>query len=228
MEIVIAGRGRVGDTLGVRWLAAGHRVSWARRSPAGDREVPLTGAAQGADVLVVATPAGSAAGALRAAAPLPGTLVIDCTNPLRPGLSGVDHDDGRSGAERLQDIAPDCPLYKAFNSVGVEVMRDPVFEDRRAMMPFCGGRDDDPRNDTVAALVADVGFDPVRVGGLPRAAQLEHLAFLWIRMSQDPRRGRRFAFALLRDDGPGATMPAPTPPPVSPPSTTDSDEASAP
>jgi predicted dinucleotide-binding enzyme len=58
--------------------------------------------------------------------------------------------------------------------------------------------DDPAACDTVAALAAEIGFDPVLAGGLDAAADLEHLASIWIRLAYPLGNGPDLAFALLR------------------------------
>lgn len=47
-------------------------------------------------------------------------------------------------------------------------------------MLFCG--DNTVAKEKVASLIADVGFEPVDVGGLVQALHLEHMTLLWVRM----------------------------------------------
>ncbi|MDX1647840.1 MAG: NAD(P)-binding domain-containing protein [Longimicrobiales bacterium] len=199
MKIAVMGRGSVGSTLGRAWSSAGHHVRYGRQVPDAADERIHEDAASWADVVVLATPASVAETLASTLSVSEGAVVIDCTNPLLPGLAGLDHADA-SGGERIGEAMRGAKVFKAFNSVGANIMADPVLEGRRAMMLFCGpGRDEDPDAvDVVAGLIEDVGFDAVHVGPLARAPHLEHLAYLWIRMSVDTDLGRDFAFGLLR------------------------------
>jgi hypothetical protein len=47
-------------------------------------------------------------------------------------------------------------------------------------MMFCG--DDAAAKTTVGELIAQLGWEPVDVGGLGQALHLEHMALLWVRM----------------------------------------------
>jgi hypothetical protein len=47
-------------------------------------------------------------------------------------------------------------------------------------MLFCG--DDAAAKETVAGLIAQLGWEPLDVGGLAQALHLEHMTLLWVRM----------------------------------------------
>ncbi len=67
-----------------------------------------------ADAIVLATPAHAAVEAMTRMAPTMGRIVLDYTNPLRADFSGLDHEGGRSAAERLQEAAPDARVGRDF------------------------------------------------------------------------------------------------------------------
>src|SRR5262249_23186695 len=147
-----------------------------------------------AEVVVLATPWDGAEQAVRAAGDLAGKILIDCTNPVGPGLS---HAAPPSGAEHVARWAPGARLVKAFNTVGYNVMEQPRFGDRAADAYLCG--DDAAAKHTVAELARELGFEAVDCGPLAKAALLEALALLWISLArQGPRSAREIAFSLLR------------------------------
>jgi predicted dinucleotide-binding enzyme len=47
-------------------------------------------------------------------------------------------------------------------------------------MMFCG-RDAEAK-ETVGRLIAELGWEPLDVGGLEQALHLEHMTLLWVRM----------------------------------------------
>jgi predicted dinucleotide-binding enzyme len=47
-------------------------------------------------------------------------------------------------------------------------------------MMFCG--DDAAAKQTVGELIAQLGWEPLDVGGLEQALHLEHMTLLWVRM----------------------------------------------
>lgn len=187
MSIAILGAGRVGTTLGRRFADAGHTVRYGVRTPDDPKHGAVPGgamslhaAAEGADVVVLTTSWAGAQDALRAAGDLAGKVLVDATNPIGPGMV-LTHGRDDSGAEQVARWAPGARVVKAFNSIGMEVMADPRFGDRRAVLWLCG--DDAAACDVVARLAAEIGFEPIRLGPLVRARFIEPVALLWITAS---------------------------------------------
>lgn len=207
MTIAVIGTGRVGGTLGRRWAEAGHDVVFGTRTggvpaeggvPSGARAASIAHAGRGAEVVVLAVPYPAVPDVLAAVGPLAGKVVLDVTNPVgRSGGQLVVGDTGGygSGGERTAALAPGGRVVKSLNTVGWEIMADPLLGGRRAVMPLAG--DDDGARATVAELVAALGFEPFDVGPLLRARELEHQAILWISLAAGGR-GRDWAFGLLQ------------------------------
>jgi 8-hydroxy-5-deazaflavin:NADPH oxidoreductase len=209
MKIAIIGAGSVGRALGRAWLAAGHDVTFGVRDPKDPKHRELgevvgkavhvadvRSPAAGAEVIVLATPWPATRSAIESAGDLAGKLVIDCTNPLAPDLSGLTVGHNSSGGEQVAAWAPGASVFKAFNSTGFNIMASPVVDGRRAVMFFCG--DDDSRRAVVEQLVTDVGFEAINAGDLTAARLLEPFALLWISLAYRRGLGRNFAFALVR------------------------------
>lgn len=74
---------------------------------------------------VLAIPWSATESALREAGNLEGKIVVDCTNPLKPDLSGLTHGHGDSGGEQVARWAPGSRVGKAFNSTGFNIMQQP-------------------------------------------------------------------------------------------------------
>ena len=91
MRIAVIGAGNVGATLGNAWCAAGHQVIYGVRKPDPDStaEKSVGEAAAGAEVVVLATPWPAVDDAVAACGDLTGRILVDCTNPLLPGLAGL-------------------------------------------------------------------------------------------------------------------------------------------
>lgn len=199
MNIAIIGAGNVGTTLAAALSKKGHTVTLGVREPSkSPGAVSISEAAAKAEVVILATPFAALADVVKATGPMTGKLVIDATNPLLPGLAlAVGHTD--SGAETLQRLVPAAKVVKCFNTVGVEVMANPLFRGRAATMFLCG--DDGGARSTTAGLARDLGFEPIDVGPLKNARLVEPAAVLWIHLAMVEKRGRRIA---LRLEGEGA------------------------
>jgi predicted dinucleotide-binding enzyme len=203
MRLGIIGGGNVGGTLGRLWAAKGHTVTFGLRDPNGESARSLAGAAAvasirdavaGAEVAVLATPWAGAQDALAAAGDLAGKVLIDCTNPIGPGMS-LTHGHTASGAEMVASWASGARVVKAFNTTGANNYTDPVIDGHQAAMFLCG--DDEAARGVAATLAADLGFEPVDCGPLSNARLLEPVAMLWIWLAMHGQ-GRDFAFGLLR------------------------------
>jgi hypothetical protein len=135
-----------------------------------------------AEVVFLATPFSANETVLRPIASLlAGKVLVDCTNPVGPGLSHGLRSE-RSGSELVQALVPEARVVKAFSIYGFENFEAPGFPgyDVRPTMLFCG---DDARARRLASdLIYDCGFDPLDVGGLVQALHLEHMTLLWVRM----------------------------------------------
>lgn len=189
MRITIVGAGNVGGTLGRRWAERGHEVRYAGRDD-------IAAQTAGAEVVVLATPWGALPAVARQLAGLQGVVLVDATNPIAPGFTLDRGPAGESGAERLAALVPGARVVKAFNTVGFNVMADPVFDGQPATMCYCG--DDGDARRIVHGLAADLGFDPVDAGPLAQARFLEPFALLWITLAMKQGLGREMAFRLLR------------------------------
>jgi predicted dinucleotide-binding enzyme len=209
MNIGIIGAGNVGGTLGKKWAGKGHQVFYGMQRPheAKVKELlratgsnaragsPAEAAAFG-EAVVFATPWPATEAAVRSSGDLNGKIVIDCTNPLKPDLSGLEVGQTTSGAEKVAGWAKGAKVFKAFNTTGFNVMADPVINGTRTVMFVCG--DDEAAKPAVLRLASDIGFDAVDAGKLSQARLLEPWALLWISLALKGTAGRDFGFALLR------------------------------
>lgn len=195
MNVGIIGSGSVGTALATGLSAAGHEVVVGSRDPEANRVENVRvasqrDAAEHGAVVVLALPAGAATTvAAELAATLVGKTVVDTANEYPTS------DSDRSLAARVAAAAPDAHVVKTFNTIGANLMTDPVVEGAAATMFLAG--DDADAVETVAGLAADLGFEPLRAGGLQAAGHLEHLARFWIHLSGEY--GRDVAFRLLRE-----------------------------
>jgi predicted dinucleotide-binding enzyme len=209
MKIGIIGAGNVGGTLGKALAKKGHQIFYGVQRPDDDKVRQLVkdsgaaaragspaDAAAFAEVVVLATPWPATQAAVRSAGDLAGKVVIDCTNPVKPDLTGLEIGHTTSAAEQVAGWARGAKVFKAFNTTGFNIMADPVIGGIKTVMFVCG--DDEAAKPTVLQLAADVGFDPVDAGKLAQARLLEAWAMLWISLALRGTIGREFGFALLR------------------------------
>jgi predicted dinucleotide-binding enzyme len=208
MKIAVVGTGQVAAALGKSWAARGHTVTFASRDPGAEKVQallaeagPNASAARVADaagrssIIVLAVPFTAVEERLRMAGDLSGKVVIDCTNPIAPGLRPM-FNAATSGIEHIVPLAPRARWVKAFNTTGAENMANPAYGDGAATMFICG--DDEMAKAAAAQLAEELGFEVVDAGGLSAARHLENLALLWIHLARVAGMGRNIAFRLLR------------------------------
>jgi len=204
MRIAIVGSGNIGAGLARAWSATGHGVIFAARrtddpevlalaSGIGATLATIPDALADADAIVLAMPFGAASTVAAALPSWQGRLVIDCTNPIGPGFTLL-HGHTDSGSEAIQRLMPGARLVKSFSAQGAENLAHPVYDGVTASNFYCG--DDADAKAVVRGLIAEVGFEPIDVGGLTSARYLEPLTMLWITASRTL--GRQFAFKVLR------------------------------
>jgi predicted dinucleotide-binding enzyme len=173
-DIGIIGAGNLGTGLAKRLLATGHdvvlsysrdmsRLEGAARA-LGARAGTVVDAASFAKVIVLATPCTASADALKQAGnSLHDRIIWDCTNPLKPDLSGLLIGANTSAGEENAALAPRVHVVKAIppfaellQSVTMDVGGGPpgVF--------LCG--DDASSCQIVANLVKGIGAEPIMVG----------------------------------------------------------------
>lgn len=210
MTIAFIGYGNVGAPLADRLQRAGHDVVLAASNPTSDSVTRATArnpalrvaspldAVRDASVVFLATPFQANGAALAPVADaLAGKVLVDCTNPVGPGLThGLANVE--SGAQMVQRLAPAARVVKAFSIYGFENFEDNRFPAAGATpaMFFCG--DDAAAKADVARLIAALGWEPLDVGGLAQALHLEHMTLLWVRMVRVHKASPHMVWAVLR------------------------------
>jgi 8-hydroxy-5-deazaflavin:NADPH oxidoreductase len=169
VKIGVLGRGRVGSALGSTWSERGHQVVVSRRETV--RET-----VDGADLVVLALPAAAIAECLTEAGPLDGKPLVDATNNLSGGPSGLE----------IAALASGARYVKAFNTVFATFMHDTPPE-RPAALMYCG--DDPEAKAQTAQLIADLGFEPVDIGDADATPALEAFARIVIGLAYREGRG---------------------------------------
>jgi predicted dinucleotide-binding enzyme len=190
MKIAIIGAGHVGGTIGRKWEAAGHEVTYGLRDPsrkAGAR--PIAEALAGAEAILLAIPAaGVKQIADQHAGALDGKIVLDATNNF-----------GAAASFHIWDVLrvanPRAHLYRAFNSYGYELFDNANVGGTQADMFYAGP--EGASKDRVEGLIRDVGLNPIWVGGVDAVDTVDGALRLWFALSR--RHGRRIAFKLITD-----------------------------
>ena len=202
MRVAIIGTGQVGRAIARGLTGKGHEVVFGSRSAGGDAPqgvptMPPAKAVEGAEIVVLALPWAALPEALAPLGDLAGQIVIDCTNPIGRTATGMGltlgHD--RSGGEMVQGWLPHARVVKTLNQVGAEIMADSTRLAHRPAMFMAGN--DAPAKGQTAALLSDLGFDPLDAGDITKARLLEPLGMVWINQALIQGKGRHWAFAAV-------------------------------
>ena len=185
LKIGIIGAGRIGGTLGERWVKAGHEVLLSSRHPErlkgladrlGPRAragMPREAAAFG-EIILISVPYGALPQVGRDyAAELRGKVVLETGNPFpsRDGDMAIPARAKGAGVASAQFL-PGVRLVRAFNSIPYYDLRGEAHRDgERVAVPLAS--DDKAALKVAASLVEDAGFEPVVVGPLARAKEFD-------------------------------------------------------
>jgi 8-hydroxy-5-deazaflavin:NADPH oxidoreductase len=189
MKIAVIGAGKIGGTIGGKWEVAGHDVVYGLREPSKKKGAkPIDQALKGAEAVLLALPGGAVTEFVREhSEDLDGNLIIDAANNFR-GESMNSWPD-------LMAAVPHAQLYRAFNSLGWEMLADPVVGGQQADLFYAGP--EGAHKQTVEKLISDVGLRPIWVGGADQVDTVDSVLKLWYTLSGT--RGRRIAFKLISD-----------------------------
>lgn len=193
MNISILGTGNMASVLAVLFAKAGHQVTLGSRDPSEARSVatklgntiqsgPLDGAANSAEIVVLAVPFGAAADVIKAAGGLAGKIVIDITNPMTADFSALTIGHTNSAAEEIQKLAPAARVVKAFNTVFASVLQNGGQVAGQPVTAFVASDDAEARSQVVA-LAESAGFKTLETGDLVSARYLEPVGGLNIALA---------------------------------------------
>jgi predicted dinucleotide-binding enzyme len=212
MKITILGSGNVGGALADGLERAGHEVTLGQSGERSStslaraleknprlRVADADPAVREAEVVFLATPFQANEAVLTPLADaLGGKVLVDCTNPVGPGLThGLGSE--RSGASVVAALAPRASVVKAFSIYGFETIGDALAAPQGATRPvmlFCG--DDAAAKQKLEPLIAALGWEPLDVGGLVQALHLEHMTLLWVRLVRAGGRSPHLVWSALR------------------------------
>ena len=200
LRIAVVGTGKIGGTLGRKWVAAGHEVAFGVRDPEDERAralraelgerarvAAIADALAGADVVLLAIPGKVAAEtAAGIGAALDGRIVIDATNNMAAPVVNC--------VAAIQAAAPGAHVFRAFNIYGWENFADPTYDGAQADLFYAGP--DGAAGAAVEGLIADIGLRPVRLGGTDQAGLTDDVLNLWFTLVRGGR-GRHLAFKVL-------------------------------
>jgi predicted dinucleotide-binding enzyme len=211
MRIGILGSGLMGGKLGTIFARAGHEVvfSYARserklktlaRSAKGNAThgAPREAALE-ADAVLLAVHWSRIQDVLNQAGDLSGKAVVTCSLPMNEHNTDLVISHTTSGAEELQKKIPKAHVVAAFNTVPSEVLFGVYEAKRKASRPslvYCG--DDRSAKDLAAALIRDVGFDPIDAGPLRIARYTEPFALLIGELAYGGAGGPELAYRFER------------------------------
>ena len=207
MKVLVIGAGNMGSAFVKQLSAAGHSVSVTARDTAkvaalaaqyaGVRAVASASAADGQDVVVLATGYGDAVAALQSVGSLQGKVLVDISNPLTADYMGLTLGHSTSAAEEIAKAIPGAYLVKAFNTLFAQVLANgaTLADGSKATVFYAG--DFEPAKQAVKALAESLGFATADAGGLKNARYLEPLAGLNIYFGYGAGRGTGIAPAWV-------------------------------
>jgi predicted dinucleotide-binding enzyme len=167
MRITVVGRGNVGGGLADLWEHAGHEVTHLGRDG---------GDVSDAEAVLLAVPGRAVADAFETLRGTAGKTVIDATNNY-----AVRPPEGFASNAEFVKSKTNGPTAKSFNTNFASLYGR--LGEARAMPSnlWCG---DDEARDVVERLNRDAGYEPVRVGGLEKAATQDGIIELIFGISQ--------------------------------------------
>jgi len=192
MKIGVIGGGNVGTALARRLVPKGHEVmlSFSRDPVKLEHAAKTFGARTGspreavefAEVVAFAVPWAAVDGALHDAGSLAGKIVWDCTNALKPDLSGLALGTSPSGGERVQGLEPGARVVKGIPPFA-ELLHsaEPTLDGEPVSVFVCG--DDAAAKGLVATLLASLPATVTDAGPLENARYVEPAMMLLVRLA---------------------------------------------
>lgn len=203
MQVLVIGAGNMGSAFVKQLSAAGHSVSVTARDAAkaaalaaqypGVKAVATASAAEGKEVVVLATGYADAVGALQSVGHLQGKVVVDITNPLTADYMGLTVGHSTSAAEEIAKAVPGAYVVKAFNTLFAQVLAQGATLGDGTQATVFYASDFEPAKQSVKALAESMGFATTDAGGLKNARYLEPLAGLNIYFGYGAGRGTGIA-----------------------------------
>lgn len=207
MKVLVIGTGNMGSAFVKQLSAAGHEVSVTARDTTkastlaaqfpGVKALASASAAEGQDLVILATGYADAVAALQSVGSLQGKVVVDITNPLTADYMGLTLGHSTSASEEIAKAVPGAYVVKAFNTLFAQVLaQGATLADGNKATVFYAG-DFEPAKRSVKALAESLGFATADAGGLNNARYLEPLAGLNIYFGYGAGRGTGVAPAWV-------------------------------
>lgn len=209
MKIGIIGGGNVGTGLTKLLSPKGHQImlSFSKDANKLAQTAKSFGAASGTvaqavafgEVVVVATPWVATSDALAQAGKIAGKKIVwDCTNALKPDMSGLAVGTTTSAAEEIQKLASWARVVKAIPPFA-EVMHSGNVRVGNKTPQIFTAADDAEAKRVIISLVNDLGADAVDAGPLTNARYIEAACFLLVNLAYMQSMGARIGLSLVRD-----------------------------
>ncbi len=207
MKLAFIGIGKVGFALANNLQHKGHEIIIAHNDIQSESVVraqaknpafsalPIQEAISASDIVLLATPFNVAETVLLSL-DFEGKALIDCTNPVGPGIShGLE--SKISGAEKVQEWAPTARVVKAYTIYGFENLENASFPNYNVNPVMLIAGNEKAAKTRVATLNTDLGFETLDVGDLSQALHLEHMTLLWVKMVRANGHHPHFTWAYL-------------------------------
>jgi predicted dinucleotide-binding enzyme len=208
MKIGIIGAGNVGTGLAGILVRRNHEIffSFARDRDKLAATARSFGAQAGTvpdaiafgEIVILATPWNATARALQQAGPVAERKILwDCTNALKPDLSGLEIGTTTSAGEEVARLAPWARVVKAIppfaellhsSSLRVAGQQPAIF--------VCG--DDAAAKSVVQGLLVELDTAPIDAGPLRNARYTEPAGFLMVQLAYALGYGTTLGLSLLR------------------------------
>jgi 8-hydroxy-5-deazaflavin:NADPH oxidoreductase len=205
MQVTIIGTGNMARGIGSRVFAGGHDLTVVGKdferaeavaadiAGAGTVKTAVSGDPIEGHVVVLAVYYPDALGAAEQYADqLAGKVVVDITNPVNESFDGLVVPPDGSATEELAALAGGARWVKAFNTTFAIPLKSGTVAGHKLDVLLAG--DDADAKGKVAALARDGGLNPIDVGLLKRARELEAAGLL--HMGVQNELGTGFASAL--------------------------------
>lgn len=182
MKIGIVGSGDIGSTLGRLWAKAGHQIYYsfshdqaklerlAAESGNDSKAVAPYDAVRCSDVVLFSPPWTAVDDAIKAMGRFEGEIVIDTTNPYDENKNVETFDENDSSSECIERKLPGARVIKAFNTLKDETLASRTGQ---GLVIFYAGNYPLVKQNEVAQLIRDAGFEPFDVGPLNEGKKQE-------------------------------------------------------